>query len=181
MYFRLSLLTIAVASGLESCRDIALSGAGGADGYYSAPTDYRGRPDFFTEDGNYNLFGEEEFDECYWRIDTTVSEFPFWISYDCSYHPVDIETEWLINLPGLDPEVVSLQIACTEPKASQKWKLYAILTAAGIATFGICVWGHLRCRRQRIQKSKRECAVCRKKASEAAKVVGLSFSRRPSV
>lgn len=171
----------AVGLSLETCRSVFLSGAGDADGNYAAPTDYRGRPDFFRRDGVYNLFGEEESGTCYWRIDSSASEYPFWRTYDCSYHPVDIETEWSINFSSLDPEIQSLKIGCNEPEASQRWKAYLTFSTLSILLVCVTVWGHVECRKKRISQAKRECVVCRKSASDAAKVVERAFKRKPSI
>lgn len=166
---------------LETCREVVLYGTGDADGKYLAPMDYRGRPDFFREDGIYNLFGEEEDGVCYWRIDSSVSEFPFWRSYDCSYHPVDIESEWMINLSGLDLEVLTFEIACEEPVSENDWEVYLMVSATGVVVFLLTFLGHIICRRKRLKKARTECVVCRKSASEAAKVVERGFERRPSI
>lgn len=171
----------AVGLSLETCRSVFLSGAGDADGNYAAATDYRGRPDFFTDDGVYNLFGEEEFGTCYWRIDSSVSEFPFWTTYDCSYHPVDIETEWSLNSSGLDPEIQLVKIVCNEAEPSQDWKTYVLFSTTSMVLGCVTVWGHVLCRRKRISKAKRECVVCRKRASDAAGVVERAFKRKPSI
>lgn len=166
---------------LETCREVVLHGVGDVDGKYLAPTDYRGRPDFFREDGVYNLFGEEEDGVCYWRIDSSMSEFPFWRSYDCSYHPVDIEAEWTINLSGLDPEIITFEVVCDEPVSETHWEIYLMISATVVMVFLLTLFGHIICRRKRIRKANTECVVCRKSASEAAKVVERGFDRRPSV
>ena len=166
---------------LETCRSVVLSGAGAVDGNYEALTDYRGRPDFYRADGVYNLFGEESVEGCYWRIDSSASEFPFWRTFDCSYHPVDIETEWLLNVSGLDPETITLEILCKEPEPSRRWKTYLTCSGVSLALVFFTVWGHVVCRRKRISKAKRECVVCRKSASDAAKVVQRAFDRKPSI
>lgn len=165
---------------LETCRDLVLSGIGDADGLYAAPTDYRGRPDFFREDGVYNLFGEENVGVCYWRIDSALSEFPFFRSYDCSYHPVDIESEWFVIGDGLDAEKVTFSMSCDYPEPKQTWKLYVWVTFVTLAVVILIFYGHVLCRRNRIMKSKRECVVCRKISNEGAKVVSRAFNRRPS-
>lgn len=170
-----------VTSGFETCRTIILSGIGDADGTYAAPTDYRGRPDFFREDGTYNLFGEEDLGTCYWRVDSALSEFPFWRTYDCSYHPIDIESEWFVNVNGLDPKHVSINILCEDPEPNQVWKVYVVPTMIFVVVVALVVYGHLLCRKNRIKKSKRECAVCRLRTNEAAKVVTRAFNRRPSI
>lgn len=166
---------------LETCRKIALYGAGDADGEYNSFTDYRGRPDFYRDDGVYNLFGEEEEGVCYWRIDSSESEFPFWRSYDCSYHPVDIEAEWNLNLSGLDPEVLTFEIVCDEDLSEIRWEVYLISCACAVVVTFLLVVGHVVCRRNRLKKARTECVVCRKSASEAAKVVERGFERRPSI
>lgn len=181
--FKLVLLaTFTLTSSLETCRSLRLSEAGDADGTYTAPTDYRGRPDFFREDGAYNLFGEENGDLCYWRIDSTVSEFPYWISYDCAYHPLDIEAEWFTNLDGLNPEISSVQMQCgDEPGRHQNWEIYLVGSAVGAVGLVILVWGHILCRRNRLRNAKRECVVCKKTATDAARVIERAFDRKPSI
>lgn len=174
-------LTLTLALGLETCRDIVLSGIGDADGKYSAPTDYRGRPDFFREDRICNLFREENVGTCYWRIDSALSEFPFWRTYDCSYHPVDIESPWFVNVLGLNPENVTFTVLCEDPVPSEVWKVYLLFSFVALVVVVIVVYGHVLCRRKRIAKSKRECVVCRRITKEGAKVVSRAFNRKPSL
>ena len=172
---------LSTAQCLETCREVVLYGTGDADGKYIALTDYRGRPDFYRDDGAFNLFGEEEEGVCYWRIDSSESEFPFWRSYDCSYHPVDIEAEWTINLSGLDPEILTFEIVCDEPGSQIRWEMYLILSVVVVVVTLVTVYGHVLCKRKRLKKAKLDCVVCRKSASEAAKVVQRGFERRPSL
>lgn len=182
MLFLFTLCGLHLISGLETCRNLLLSGLGDADGLYAAPTDYRGRPDFFREDGVYNLFGEDGAGVCYWRIDSAITESPYFISYDCSYHPLDIESEWSIVGDGLDPESVTFSMSCEYPEPKQPWKVYLTGTMVTLVIICITVYGHLLCRRNRIMISKRECAVCRKISDEGAKVVSRAFNnRRPSL
>lgn len=181
MIFLLFIFGLKLISGLETCRDLVLSGLGDADGPYAALTDYRGRPDFFREDGIYNLYGEENVGVCYWRIDNAQSEFPFFISYDdCSYHPIDIESDWFIVVDGLDPGNITFSMSCDYPEPKQTWKLYLWGTLVTLAVVIITFYGHVLCRRNRIMKSKRECAVCRKISNEGAKVVSRAFKRKAS-
>lgn len=166
---------------LDFCREIILSGSGNADGMYLALTDYRGRPDFYRDDGVYNLYGEEDGELCYWRIDSTASEFPYWRSSDCSYHPTAIQAQWFLHLSGLEPRNQTVEVSCHEEQSGSRWMVYLIFSVLGVTTCFLVVIGHVICRKRRMRKSQTDCVVCKKSASEAAKVVQMGFTRRPSL
>lgn len=165
---------------LESCKKIALSGAGPPDGTFGTTVDYRGRPDFYREDDQYNLFGENHEDNtsCYWRIDSVEFEFPYYTVDDCSNHPVDIGAAWRINKLDLAPENVAIEILCADVKESNpKLTLYLTSSLCSLLVVLLLVWGHILIRKRRLQKAKRECPVCRKSARDAARVVQAAFRK----
>lgn len=162
---------------LESCGNIRLTGSGPPDGIYQTLVDYRGRPDFYRDDGKYNLFGEERDDNtCYWRIDSSLDEFPYYSADDCSYHPVTIGADWYVYNLGLDAEVFEPDIACIESDNSNadliRYVSYSLATVIGTS---VLAWGHVLARRRRIRKAKRECPICTKSARDAARVVAAAF------
>lgn len=54
--------------------------------------------DFYREDGQYNLFGEDDHENtCTWRIDNKDTTFPYYNSYDRSYNPLDIGNDWFVH------------------------------------------------------------------------------------
>ena len=170
------------------CKNLKITGLGGPDLDYISINDYRGRPDFYSVGGGeFNLFGEEADDNsCVWRIDSTESLFPYWITSDCSFHPIDIDIDsvWFILNEGVQPVEVNPVITCLQNKKKISRAIISlIISLVCIFVTLVIVYMHVILRRNRIRKWKEKCPVCIKRVKGASSVIRNAFTeeRRGSI
>lgn len=170
LYTLLSML-FKECSSLSTCERVQVTDMGIADGIYETFIDYRGRPDFFTDDGVFNLFGEDvTATTCYWRVDNTIERFPFYTSDDCSQHPVDITTQWFVNNENVLPIEIFPIIECIPGENNGNNKLLYILLSVFlfIILTVLLVLFHIRMRKKRIENWEKRCPLCTKKIVDAS-------------
>lgn len=167
----LLLLLVSQTASVETCRTILLTDFGDPDGIYVAEFDYRGRPDFFTQDGVYNLYGESNDNGInFWILDSTRVTFPYYDCQDDADHPMDVQNQWVRRVSPVDDVVdVFPTIECTtEPKTTNTTDIVIyLLTAGAIIFLFVC---HLCMYRRRIYANASNCVVCAKRKNEIAKV-----------
>jgi len=177
----ISLLFLPLVCSVSVCRDLKITGLGEPDLNYISINDYRGRPDFYSVDGGkFNLFGEESDDDlCVWRIDSTESLFPYWLTSDCSFHPIDIDRDaiWFKFNKDVEPIEVQPVITCLKNKKKISNVLISVIISL-ICVFVtlVLVYMHVILRRKRVNKWKEKCPVCIKRVKGASSVIRDAFT-----
>lgn len=160
---------------LETCRRLTLSGLGDPDGVYEALVDYRGRPDFFREDGLFNLYGEiDEGDTTYWELDNTQSKYPFYKTMDDSYHPIDIQTTWFIYPQYLEPSTAYPEFVCIDDESISKVLYVVVVSCVTLLALVLLILFHVIIRRRRLRKNSLVCPVCKKRLADVNRLVQRS-------
>lgn len=172
--FPILLLFITECFSIETCRKISVSNIEVANGIYNSNTDYRGRPDFYREDGVYNLYGEiDNRGVSYWNIENTNVQYPYFIVQDTSYHPTGIYSLWKKVSSNLVTTDSNPLFECVETKSDSSNAHIISCICIGIGLTLFITMFHIIIIRRRLRNSKNNCPVCKKRQNDINKILNL--------